>query len=493
MSTEQSLLERAVRKFGAEAVFNRLSEPERKRLPYEWRIWARPSQLAPLGDWRFWLAQCGRGWGKSKAGSCWVREQAETPDKSHGALVGRSAADVRDVMVEGSSGILASSPPEWRPKYEPSKRRLTWKNGTTATTYSADQPEELRGANLSWFWADELGAWRQVVRREHARSGLSRAEETWSNLDLALRIGMKPRGIITTTPRATKLMRRVASLPNVVVTRGSTRDNIANLAPDVVAALERAWGGTRLGRQELDGELLQDVEGALWTLEMIERDRFDTGTEFEGGYDEIVVGVDPALTEGGDGAEAGIMVAGRIDDHFYVLADLSLAASPTTWGRAVINAVHSMHASAAVVEKNAGHALLTALLRGIERTDALQGIERMPVRIVMVNARTSKHARAEPVSALYEQRRVHHIGHFPKLESQLAEWIPGSKSPDRLDALVWAIHALMSGAQNLANVGHHEPAPDPIDPPPALADDHDAVRAEAEAMRARLRRMAGGD
>ena len=391
-----------------------LTQAELAVLRYSWPFWARADQLAPEGSWRTWLVKAGRGWGKTRVGAEWVRQQAQAVGRI--ALVGPTAADVRDVMVEGDSGIMSICSPDDRPEYQPSRRRLVFPSGALAYCYSADEPERLRGPQHHAAWCDEVGAWRYP--------------EAWDQLRMGLRLGADPRAVVTTTPRPTDLMRRIAADPGTVVTRGTTFDNRANLAREFVDAIVARYEGTRLGRQELLGEDLDDNPTALWRRDEIDRHRRHVLPELV----RLVVAVDPAVTASDEADETGIIVVGLgADGHGYVLEDRSLRATPDAWGREVVAAFNRHRANAIVVEVNQGGDLVRHLL------GTLQG--RLPIR--EVRASRAKVARAEPVAALYEQGKVHHVGSLPGLEDQLCGWTPGNESPDRLDALVWGITELM--------------------------------------------------
>ena len=416
-----SLAERARELSGDElrAWIAELSQDEARALLYDWTFWARPAQLPPDGDWVIWLIQAGRGFGKTRTGAEWVRNEVTAGRRGRLALVARTAADTRDVMVEGESGLLAISPPWFRPKYEPSKRRLTWPNGALATLYSADEPDLLRGPQHDGFWADELAAWRFV--------------DAWDQLMFGLRLGQDPRGVVTTTPRPTKLVKALAASPTTRVTRGATKDNAANLAQSFLAKIVEKYQGTRLGRQELDGELLDDNPNALWFLAQIDKDRVVRAPELR----RVVVGVDPAVTANEDSDETGIIAAGRDGQdppHFYVLEDGSGTFSPNQWAKVVVKMYTERQADRVVAEVNNGGDLVEANIRN----------ENSDVSYTAVHATRGKVVRAEPISALYEQGRVHHVGSFPGLEDQMTEYDPltTTKSPDRMDALVWALTEL---------------------------------------------------
>lgn len=391
-------------------------------LLHDWPLWARAKQLPPEGDWRVWLILAGRGFGKTRTGAEWVRALAETGRAGRIALVGETAGDARDVMVEGESGLLACCPPWGRPLYEPSKRRVTWPNGAMATCFSADDPDQLRGPQFDSAWADEIAKWRY--------------EAAWDNLMLGLRLGADPRCVATTTPKPRAWLSRLMADPRTVLTRGGTRENAANLAPAFLDQILARYDGTRLGRQEIEGEYLVDVPGALWTRALIEAARVPAATVPE--LQRVVVAVDPAVTSGAEADETGIVVAGRdAGTGFWVLEDLTGRLSPDLWARRVADAFARVRADTVVCEVNQGGDLVAATLRTVDPT--------LPVR--SVRATRGKRLRAEPVAALYEQGRVRHAGAFDALEDQMTRFTgaPGDASPDRLDALVWALTDLMTG------------------------------------------------
>lgn len=384
-------------------------------LAYDWfGSIARPEQIPPPGRWRNWVYLAGRGAGKTRSGAETMRHWIETGQCRRLHFVAPTATDVRDVMVEGESGILSICPPSNRPRYEPSKRRLTWPNGAVATTFSADEPERLRGPQCDGLWADEVCAWRYP--------------QTWHLAMFGLRLGANPRSVVTTTPKPIGLLKELLGLKTTVLTKGRTVDNEANLAPGFLEEIVGRYKGTRLGRQELDAEILDDNPNALWTRGQIEKDRVFKAPQLA----RVVVAVDPAATETGD--EIGIITAGKgVDGQFYVLDDHSLHGTPEQWGRAAVTAYHKAKADRIVYEANQGGDMVAHTLRTVDPT--------VPLR--PVTATRGKITRAEPVSALYEQGRVHHVGCFPTLEDQLCDWVAGTpESPDRLDALVWAITEL---------------------------------------------------
>jgi len=395
-----------------------LSSEQVKFLRYDWHFWAREKQLPPEGDWRIWLLLAGRGFGKSRAICEFARTQANDMPGSRGAVVARSAADVRDVLVEGESGLLHVCPPWNRPKYEPSKRRLTWINGTTATLFSADKPEQLRGPQFHWAIADELAHWRYP--------------SAWDMLMLGLRLGDNPRCAVATTPRPVKIIKELVESEDVAVTRGTTYENRANLADAFFAQIITRYEGTHLGRQEIRGEILEDREGALWQRqEMIEQYRVTSHPDLT----RIVVGVDPP----GGATECGIVVAGvsKVDGklHAYVIDDKSLKASPGDWGKEVVTAYWHNQADRVVGEVNFGGDMVEHTIRTVDDDVSYKD----------VRASRGKQVRAEPVAALYEQGRVHHVGQFAELEDEMTSWVPGetTASPNRVDALVWCLSELI--------------------------------------------------
>ncbi len=405
-------------------VVESLSGDQTKALLHDWRSWARGSQIAPDWDWFVWLLLAGRGFGKTRCGAEFIREEVDAGRTKRIALVAPTAADVRDTMVEGDSGLLSIYPPHQRPMYEPSKRRITFHNGTTAITYSADEPDRLRGANQDLAWADELAAWRYP--------------EAWDMLIFGLRIGKNPRAIVTTTPRPIALIKNLIGRDDVHVTRGSTFDNRANLAPTFLREVTDRYEGTRLGRQELHAEILDDVQGALWDRAVLDDNRVREHPELV----RIVVAIDPAISSHTDSAETGIIAAG-IDaaGHGYILEDSTVRGTPNEWATAAITAYHKTSADRIIAEANQGGDMVSHTLRTVDANIPLK----------LVHASRGKRTRAEPVAALYEQGRVSHVGAFNTLEDQLCSWVPGvGPSPDRLDALVWALTELMVDGQRSA-------------------------------------------
>lgn len=430
-------------------ILNSLSDAALEELLYDWRFWGRPDQLTPAGDdWLTWLILAGRGFGKTRTGAETIRDWAcgKTPlargRYSRFAIIAETAADARDVMVEGESGLLACHPADFRPLYEASKRRLTWPNGAIGTLYYGTEPDQLRGPQHDAGWLDELAKYAY-------------AREVWDQFQFGLRLGDLPRSIITTTPRGIPLLREILADPTTVVTKGRTMDNAANLAKRFIERIHKRYAGTRLGRQELDAELLDDLPGALWTRSMFD---VPEGSKARGRVAalqlpdlvRVVVAVDPSGTSGDedDGDSIGIIVAG-VDEagHGYVLADRSVKEGPAGWGRAAVEAYHAFGADRIIGESNFGGAMVEAVIRAVDPD----------VSYKAVKASRGKVLRAEPVAALYEQGRVSHVTGadlkdqdgvgLAEVEDQLCLFsntgYHGDGSPDRADALVWAITELM--------------------------------------------------
>lgn len=407
-----------------------LSQQEAEAILYNWEVWARPKQLPPDWSWYIWLLLCGRGGGKTRTGAeltvRWAKEGF-----SPIALVGQTKADVRDTMVEvGESAILNICPPWFRPDYESSKRRLTFPNGVLAIIYSGDEPDQLRGPQHQKAWVDELSKFKYP-------------QDTWDNLMFGLRIGDRPQAVVTTTPRPIKAIKALVEDSRTAVTRGHTLENRDNLAPDFLNYILRKYEGTRLGRQELAGEILDDNPEALWQRDKIDELRVKKHPDLI----RVVVAIDPQGTDNETSAETGIIVAGiaKVGDqlHGYILADLTLSGTPEKWSTAAVAGYYNWKADRIVAEVNFGGDMVESII----------GVKGGGIGFKAVHASRGKYIRAEPVSALYEQGRVHHVGFFADLEDQLCEWEPGDRSPDRLDALVWAITELMLGAERLVRFG----------------------------------------
>lgn len=395
-----------------------------------WVLSARLAQYPLLDEHPdIWLVTGGRGAGKTRLGAEWVNALVRglppfaTPALRYGrlALVGETLADVRDVMIEGPSGIVGVSQP-WRPRYEPSRRRLVWENGAVATIFSSEDPESLRGHQFDAAWCDEVGKWRK-------------AEACFDMLQFGLRLGNQPRQLVTTTPRPSRLIKRLLADPTVLVTRMRTAENAANLAAGFIEAVANRYAGSVLGRQELDGELVEDREDALWTRRMIE----SAISEKPGELRRIVVAVDPPASSRRTSDACGIIAAGMGDDgRAVVLADATLnAARPQDWATRAVSLYHALAADCLLVEVNQGGEMASAVIRTVDAS--------VPVK--PVRAQRGKWLRAEPVAALYQADRVRHAGRFPELEDEMCDFGPqglsGGRSPDRVDALVWALSELL--------------------------------------------------
>ena len=419
---ELSDLPHAQRVAAVDAYLQLLDEPERLRLKYAWELYARESQMPPEGDWDTWLILAGRGFGKTRTGAEWVRAQVENNQAGRIALVARTIPEAQSVMIEGESGIINVSPPWNQPIYEPSKRKLTWPNGAFALAFSSHEPDQLRGPQFDAAWCDELASWEYP-------------NESWDNLAFALRLGHRPRSVVTTTPKPIEIVRSLPNRPGVHVTRGSTYDNQDNLPPTLFTQLIDQYDGTSIGRQEIYAELIDEDEDALWKREWIEKARLSSYPPIA----RIVVSVDPAMSSKPTSSETGIVVVGADmhREHAYVLADESARLTPQGWALRTVHLFDKFGATRIIAEDNAGGDLVRSTLKAaVPRTLPYKGIK----------ARSGKRIRAEPVAALYEQGRVHHVGRFPKLEDQMCTWTPdlgSSHSPDRADALVHAITELM--------------------------------------------------
>lgn len=407
-------------------VINQLTPEQLQYLLHDWYSMARPEQLPPPNpNWIQWIFLGGRGSGKSRAASELVREWGKIPT-ARIALVGPTAADVRDTMIEGVSGILAVCPPNERPDYQPSKRRLVFPSGGKAYLYSSEKPERLRGPNHSHAWGDEVSYWKH-------------SEDTLDMLRFTLRIGANPQTIFTMTPKPTNLVKSLlAPKENHYVTTSNTLANAANLSPQYIKEILDRYDGTRLGRQEIYAELLEDIEGAIVTDQHICDARID-----EINLDRLVrieVAVDPAVTNHKKSDHTGIIVAGKDEnDEVYVLKDLTMKGSPEQWATVAINAAKQYNADRIVAETNNGGDLVINTLRTVDRS----------IRVDKVHASRGKHIRFAPVGALYEQGKIHHVGRYPLLEEQLClfslDGYEGGDSPDRADALVWAVTSLVLG------------------------------------------------
>lgn len=391
-----------------------------ERLLYTWNFWARPNQMEPEGAWQTWALFSGRGFGKTRAGAEAVIKRARFGPFYPIALVGQTKSDVRDTMVEVfESSIMRISSPKFMPKLETSKRRVSWPNGMIAIMYSGDEPDQLRGPQHGFGWLDEIAKFQYP-------------DITWANFSLGLRLGPTPQCVITTTPRPIPLIKKLFEDNRVTKTFGSTYDNASNLPATFLEEMLRRYEGTRLGGQELHGKMMGDVEGAMWSRDQLEKNRVFKLPHIV----RVIIAVDPSAGATGDYAsETGIIVAGYGDDgHAYILQDATVQSNkPEVWGSEVVAAYHRFAADAVVAETNMGGEMVRYTLQTIDAN--------LPV--IKVTASRNKQTRAEPVSSLYSQGRVHHLGLLPLLEDELCSWVPGDSSPDRLDACVWAITELI--------------------------------------------------
>lgn len=454
--TEWSMAEELVLSGDWDLALRKLTEDQATALRYDWSFWGRPDQQEPEvfrnGTKKVWFIRAGRGYGKTRTGAETTKRRVRDGKAGRIAIIAPTAGDARDIMIEGESGLLAVHPDWDKPHYEPSKRRVTWDNGATATVFSADEPDRLRGPQYDFVWGDEPASWRF-------------GEEAWDNVEFGLRLGRHPQALLTGTPRPLPWLKAIMGDDETVVTTGSSFRNLANLAESFIRRILKKYEGTRLGLQELHALVLEDVEGALWRRAMIDADRV-RWKETESGLvlpvpdlDVVVVAVDPAGTSGADADETGIIVAGRTgsrdEGHAYVLADYSLRGTPVEWADAVLKAYDDHQADKIVAEVNMGWDLVVANIHA----------RRPRVKVEKVTAARGKKLRAEPVSTLYEAHRVHHVGMLDSqqahvgtdgqvqgeegLETQMVEWVPGEteKSPDRVDALVYAITDLLGDSK----------------------------------------------
>jgi phage terminase large subunit-like protein len=404
------------------ALLTNASAVELATLKRDWHFWSQDGQRAAAEDWRIWLVMAGRGFGKTRIGAEWVRSLARKEPRVRIALVAATMAEARSVMIEGESGILAVCSPREMPRWEPSRALLSWKNGSRAQIYSGESPQGLRGPQHHYAWCDEIAKW-------------AHPQETWDMLQMGLRLGERPRVLVTTTPRPIALMRRLVTQASVL-TRGKAKDN-PFLPPAFVAAMAADYGGTRIGRQELDGELIEDIAGALWTRAMLETVWVRDLPKVR----RVVVAVDPPAGIGGDACGIVAVALGE-DGKAYVIEDASVSGeAPEGWARAVAACADRHRADRVVAEANNGGKMVESVLHGADCT--------MPIKLV--HASHGKVARAEPVAALYGMGKAFHVGAFPDLEDELCGLISGGgyegpgRSPDRADALVWAMTELMLG------------------------------------------------
>lgn len=417
---------------------DQLTDQEKAELNYSWDFWGRPDQHAPEGDWFAWMIMAGRGWGKTRTGSEWVRKLAHDNPGCRIALIGETAADCRDVMIKGDSGLLNVDPTLSEDSWSPTNRCLTWPNGSKAWTYNATEPDQLRGPQHHFAWVDELAKYRYL-------------QETWDQLLFGLRLGDHPRVLITTTPQPKKLIKKLYADPKTVVTKGATLDNVANLAKSAVDQMYDRYKGTRLGRQELEGEILGDIPGALWSPDMVDECRLDEAPE---DLEKVYVAVDPAASSEEGADEHGIVVVGMARDkdgyaRGYVLEDATCKGRPEEWAKVAVRMYRKWNADRIIAEKNNGGEMVETVIKTADRS----------VPIKLVHASRGKVVRAEPISALYEQGRIHHVGRFDKLEDQMFSFSTdlvrnaSEGSPDRVDALVWGLSELFTAIAGRARGG----------------------------------------
>lgn len=399
-----------------------LNERHKQQVQYDWSRCARPEQRLPDGDWKIWFILAGRGFGKTRAGSEAIRHWATSGRCRRMALIGQTESDVEQVMIHGESGLLRIHPESERPHYQVSKKCLLWPNGATATLYSAESYEKLRGPQFDGAWIDELAKYRQP-------------EKVWEQLMFSLRLGENPQVIVTTTPRPLPLLKRLLAGEEgkMTLTRGTTFDNAANLSPSFLQHMKKRYGKNPLGRQELEGEILERQKGALWSWRGLEKCRQQTFPDL----DRLILAVDPAVTSGQKSDETGIILAGRSGSSAYVLKDISGRYTPSQWTKIVIDTYKTYKVDKVVAEVNQGGDLVEQMLRA--------SAEGARLSFKAVRATRGKRVRAEPIANLYEQGLVHHVGDLASLEEQLCSYDPlqSSQSPDRLDALVWALTELM--------------------------------------------------
>lgn len=426
-----------------------LTAEEKAKLNSSWDFWARPNQKAPEGNWNTWLVLAGRGFGKTRMGSEWIRQIAHDNPGCRIALVGETAADVRDVMILGDSGLLNCDPTLGDKSWSPTNRCLTWPNGSKAWAYNATEPDQLRGPQHHFAWVDELAKFRYI-------------QETWDQLQFGLRLGEHPQVLVTTTPQPKQLIKRLVNDEDTVVTRGSTLDNEANLAKNTIKQLYDRYGNTRLGRQELEGEILGDIPGALWNPTMIEDGRIRE-SDLPSDLDRVYVAVDPAASSNEGSDEHGIVVVGLARDkegyaRGYVLEDASCRGRPEEWAKAAVRMYRKWSADRIIAEKNNGGEMVETVLKSVDRS--------VPVKLV--HASRGKVVRAEPISALYEQGRIHHVGRFDKLEDQMCTFSvdvvrnSSEGSPDRVDALVWGLTEIFDKIAGRRSVPQRGKTPDVV-------------------------------
>ncbi len=435
-----------------QAFYASLTLDEALAIEQDWRFWARPEQLAPgtpgasnaRTDWLIWLMLAGRGGGKTRGGAEWVIEECRADPRARFALIARTAGDVRTTMLEGPSGILTVAPPDFQPNYESTKCKMTFPNGAECLHFSADAPKGLRGPQFTRFWGDEIATWPSI-RDEDDKPGVPSA---WTQLEYGMRLpGARPRGVLTTTPKAIRIIKDLVGDSDCVVTKWSTFDNAANLAPEYIDRMRRKFEGTRVGRQELHAELLEDVEGALWAYRQWER---EGARIIDAQLPELArkaVAVDPSGGHGSENDAQGIVVGGctgGANPVGYVIKDLTCKLSPDGWGRRAVQGYLDHDCDLIVYEANFGGEMCEHVIQTAARALGLRSVPTKAVR-----ATRGKYLRAEPVGALYEQGRCVHVGYFPELEDEMCQLVPGvlpSASPNRADALVFLMTELLLGS-----------------------------------------------
>ena len=432
-------MQKAVAKHGPKKVWAAIPKELRKQLFYTWEAWARPNQLEPPGSWRYWFIQAGRGYGKTRTAVEWVRKRIKAGARRI-ALAGPTDDHIRHKMIEDpDSGLLRVFPENERPVWRPGLKQVFFHNGAIGHCYSAIKPDRARGSQQDTLWGDEVSSWAY--------------EDALTQLKFGLRVGDDPRGVLSSTPKRNKITKKLIADKKVYVTRGTTYENAANLSEAFYEDILEEFEGTRMGRQEIFGELLDDNPNALWSMDLIDELRFRSDPD-ELDVSRIGIGVDPP----GSTAECGIVVAAiGLDGHGYVLEDCSIAGKPKIWAQQAIDAAEEWEADFIVVETNFGGDMVKHTIESMLDDD-------QTIRIVEVRASRGKAVRAEPIVGFYEKHKVHHVGSFPVLEDQMCEWEPGDESPDRLDALVWIMTKLLVGKKRSRIVIPDDaPTREPID------------------------------
>lgn len=409
-------------------LLEKFQDTELSQMRNDFFLSARKEQIPPLGNWFIWIIMAGRGFGKTFSGANWIIDEHIQGEAKNSAIIAATAADMRRFCIEGPSGVMAQAPNWFYPDYQPSKSKLIWPNGTETQLYTSEKPDRLRGPNHDRAWCDELSYWRYL-------------EDAWDNLMMALRYGQNVKAVVTMTPRPVKAVRELLKREgqDVVVTRGSTMDNKENLSDIFLKNIQDQYGGTRKGRQEIQGELLEEAEGALWSHGLLDLYRVSETPQLT----KTSVAIDPSTTGGEKADEAGIMVGGKDKfGHGYLLADYSRRASPQKWAEKAVEAYDFHEANDIVAEKNQGGEMISSMIHNINPH----------IKVHLVHASKGKVARAEPVSMLDEQGKLHHVGSFPALEDEMCNFVPGdiNESPNRVDARVWLFTHLLIGRKGRA-------------------------------------------